>query len=235
MNNLDTLRVLRQTIYKDTSKYFENYLEVFHTGMSLVLDASDMLVEKEKESDHRTSDGASKLAAWRFISTMPTSVIWCNETALCGDYGIAKNILRLSLEEFVKLVYYVTFPDKALRQVNHDRDKDEVDLASMLKQLDFEGRQGLLKLHGDLSAFYSHANLNLPQEMVYHIHDEQIQLGGGPRFAPELFEPIIQQLIIIVANTIKYMVIRFPYILDTEEWRVRFEEFVPKAASMLPD
>lgn len=235
MNNLETLLAYRQKIHKDTLHLFGDQLDLFNMGISLLLDASDMLVETEKETDHNTGDGASKTAAWRFISTLPASLLWCSETALSGDYGIAKNILRLSLEEFVKMSYYTTFPEKALRQVTRDRDKDEIDLAEMLKQLDLENRQDILKLHGDLSAFYAHANLNLPQELVYRGLENQIQIGGGPRFTPEFFEPIIQQLIIIVANTIKCLVIRFPYVAENEKWMVRFAVFVPKAADALPD
>jgi hypothetical protein len=235
MNNLDNLKSLRQKIYRDTTSHFGKYLRLFYEGISLFLDASDILVSTEKVSDHHTMEGASKTAAWRFISTLPTSLFWCCEIAISGDYGIAKNILRLSLEEFVKLAYYVTFPDKALKQVIRDRDNDEADLGDMLKQLDFEHRQNLMRLHGDLSAFYSHANLNLPQELVFHEPEKQIQIGGGPRFSSDLFEPIIQQLIIIVANSIKYIVIRFPYLADNKTWMNRFEEFVPKAADVLPD
>jgi len=199
MNNLDKLKSLRQKFYRDTISDFGKSLQLFYEGVSLLMDASDILVLTEKVSDHHTVDGASKTAAWRFVSTLPTSLYWCCEIAMSGDYGIAKNILRLSLEEFVKLAYYSTFPDKALKQVVRGRDSDEIDLGDMLKQLEFEHRSGILRLHGDLSAFYSHANLNLPHELVFKEHEE-IQIGGGPRFSPDLFEPIIQQLIIIVAN-----------------------------------
>lgn len=105
----------------------------------------------------------------------------------------------------------------------------------MLKQLDFDKRQDLTKLYGDLSSFYSHANLNVPQELVYDEPEKGIQIGGGPRYRPDLFEPIIQQLIIIVANSIKFIVIRFPHLLNDMTWKNRFEEFVPKAADVLPD
>jgi len=234
MNNLDKLKSLRQKFYRDTISDFGKSLQLFYEGVSLLMDASDILVLTEKVSDHHTVDGASKTAAWRFVSTLPTSLYWCCEIAMSGDYGIAKNILRLSLEEFVKLAYYSTFPDKALKQVVRGRDSDEIDLGDMLKQLEFEHRSGILRLHGDLSAFYSHANLNLPHELVFKEHEE-IQIGGGPRFSPDLFEPIIQQLIIIVANSIKYVVIRFPYLMDDKPWMNRFEKFVPKAADVLPD
>ncbi|MBM3152135.1 MAG: hypothetical protein FJZ96_08035 [Chloroflexi bacterium] len=235
MNNLAKLKSLRQKIYQDTTSNFGEHLQLFYEGNSLLLDASDILVSTEKVSDHHTADGASKTATWRFVSTLPTSLYWCCEIAVSGDYGIAKNILRLSLEEFVKLAYYSTFPDKALRQVVRDRDSDEIDLGDMLKQLELEHRSGILRLYGDLSAFYSHANFNLPRELVFEEPEKQIQIGGGPRFSPDLFEPIIQQLIIIVANSIKYVVIRFPYLIDDKVWMGRFEEFVPKAADVLPD
>ncbi len=235
MNNLETLDTLRQKYYQDTIKQFGGQLQVFNEGVLLLMDAGDILVDTEKAPDIHKSEGASKFAAWRFLSTLPTSLFWSCDIALKGDYGISKNILRLSLEELVKLAYFVTFPDRALRQVVHERDSDETDLAEMLQQLDFDKRQELMKLYGDLSSFYSHANLNLPQELVYDKPEKGIQIGGGPRYRPDLFEPIIQQLIIIVANSIKFIVIRFPHLLNDMTWKNRFEEFVPKAADVLPD
>jgi hypothetical protein len=50
-----------------------------------------------------------------------------------------------------------------------------------------------------------------------------------------LFEPIIQQLIIFIANSIKVIVIRFPHLLEDKAWKNRFEEFVLKAVDVLPD
>ncbi|MEW6083306.1 MAG: hypothetical protein AB1607_01805 [Chloroflexota bacterium] len=135
----------------------------------------------------------------------------------------------------MKLAYYVTFSDKALKEIVRDRDRNEINLGDMLIQLDFEHRQNLMRLHGDLSAFYSHANLNLPRELVFQEPEKHILIGGGPRFSPDLFEPIIQQLIIIVANSIKYIVKRFSYLVDNKMWMHRFEEFVLKAANVLPD
>ena len=235
MNNLDKLAYLRQKYYRDSKNQFSVYLNTFYDGLSLFIDASDLLVETEKVSNHHTVEGASKTAAWRFISTLPTSLFWCCEISLSGDYAIAKNILRLTLEEFVKLAYYVTFPEKALRQVAHGSEKDEVDLNNMLKEMDFEHRKNLMRLHGELSIYYSHANYNLPQELIFQESGKRPQIGGGPHYSSDLFEPIIQQLIIIIANSIKYMVNRFPYLLENETWLKRFEGFVTNADNILPD
>lgn len=198
MSSFDDIKKLRFRIYQETIRRLDKYLRLVRDGTSLLIDASEILESEEKSADHRTAEGASKTAAWRFLSTLPTSSFWCCEIAMSGDYGIAKNILRLTLEELVKLAYYVTFPDKALRRVAQDRDSDEVNLADMLHQMDFKQRDGLMRLHGELSAFYSHANLNLPQELVFHELDNSIRIGGGPRFSPNIFEPIIQQLLIII-------------------------------------
>jgi hypothetical protein len=235
MNNLEKLDFLRQKYYQDTIKEFEKQLKVFNEGTLLLMDASDILVDTVEAPDIHTSEGASKIAAWRFLSTLPTSLFWCCDIALKGDYGISKNILRLCLEELVKLAYYVAFPNRALRQVVHEKDSDETDLGEMLMQLDFDKRQDIMKSYGDLSSFYSHANLNLPPEMVYDEPKKGIQIGGGPRYRPDLFEPIIQQLIIFIANSIKVIVIRFPHLLEDKAWKNRFEEFVLKAVDVLPD
>lgn len=235
MSSFEDLNILRRQIHEQTIRQFGKYLQFFNDGISLLIDASEILESTDKTTDHHTSEGASKTAAWRFLSTLPSSSIWCCEIALSGDYSIAKNILRLTLEETVKLAYYVNFPEKALRQITQDRDKDEVDLAEMLRHLDFEHQKDLIRLHGDLSAFYSHANLNLPTEMVFHEEDSRIRIGGGPRFSPDIFEAIIQQLLILVANALKYIVIRFSGLIEDSTWMKRFENYVTTVAEVLPD
>ncbi len=235
MNNLDNLKTSRQQIYRDTMHQFGKQLHLFQEGCLLLMDASDILVDTEKKADHHTAEGASKSAAWRFISTLHTSLFWCCETALNGDYAISKNILRLSLEEMIKLEYYVAFPDMALKQVEQDSDKDEVNLAQMLRELDFEDRQNLLKVYGNLSALYAHANFNLPPELVFHELDNQTRIGGGPRFSPDFFDPIIHHLIAIVANSLRCVVIRFPYLADNQTWMNQLENFGARVTGIYPD
>uniref|UniRef100_A0A832H0P1 Uncharacterized protein n=1 Tax=Oscillatoriales cyanobacterium SpSt-402 TaxID=2282168 RepID=A0A832H0P1_9CYAN len=235
MSSFDNLKTQRRQIEKQTTKQFGKYLRLFDDGISLLIDATEILESTDKLTNHRTVEGASKTAAWRFLSTLPSSAIWCCETALGGDYGIAKNILRLTLEEAVKLAYYVTFPEQALRQVTQGRDKDDVDLAEMLRQLDLEHKKSLIRLHGELSAFYSHANLNLPAEMVFYEQGGRITIGGGPRFSPDLFEVIVQQLLILMTNALKYVVIRFPGLAENSVWAKRFEAYFPTVAEALPE
>ena len=235
MSSLDNIKAYRLRVMELTTTRFANFLVLFDEGVSLLIDASAILEATHKTTDHHTAKGASEAAAWRFLSTLPTSATWCFETALSGDYGIAKNIIRLTLEETVKLAYYITFPDKALRQVTLDRDKDEVDIADMLKSLEFEHRSGLIRLHGDLSTFYSHANLNLPTELIYQEQETRVLIGGGPRFDPDLFEPIVQQLLILVANALKYILIRFPSVSQNTAWLAQFEKYLPTVAEALPN
>ncbi len=235
MNSLDKLKAYRRQVSEQTASQFAALLRLYDEGVSLLVDASGILESKNRVTDHHTADGASQAAAWRFLSTLPSSAIWCCETAIGGDYGIAKNILRLVLEETVKLAYYVSFPDRALKQVTLDSDKDEVNLGDMLRQLEFEHRSGLMRLWSDLSTYYVHANLNLPPELIYHEKGGAVLIGGGPRLDPGLFEPIMHQLLILITNALKYILIRFPSVAEDNAWLARFEKYVPAVAEALPN
>ena len=97
MNDLNSLRSQRRQIAEQTAKQCSDLIKLFEEGMSLLIDASEILEAREKNINRNTVEGASKTAAWRFLSTLPTSASWSFETALSGDYIIAKNILRLTL------------------------------------------------------------------------------------------------------------------------------------------
>lgn len=105
----------------------------------------------------------------------------------------------------------------------------------MLKELGNEKRTGVMRLHGDLSAFYSHANLNLPPELIYKEPDGRIVIGGGPRFDLDLFEPIVHQLLILIANALKDALLGFPKLAEHGEWSARFKETVSAMAAVIPD
>lgn len=235
MNSSETLWTLRRQISKRTTEKFAGLIAVFDDAISLLIDANAILEGLYSVTDHHTAEGASQTAAWRFLSTLPTSIGWCYFAALSGDYSISKNLLRLTLEEAVKLAYYVTFPDKALRQILRDSDKDKTNIKNMLKDLGNEQRSGLMRLHGELSAFYSHANLNLPPELIFKEPDGRIVIGGGPRFEPDLFEPIVHQLLILTANALKDILIGFPRLAEDGTWLARFEKIVPAMAAAIPD
>lgn len=235
MNSSDTLWALRRQISMQTAEKFVELIAVFDDALSLLIDTNAILEGLYKITDHHTSEGASQSAAWRFLSTLPTSIDWCYFAALNGDYGISKNLLRLTLEEAVKLAYYVTFPDKALRQILRGGDNDETNIGNMLKALDSERRSGLMRLHGELSAFYSHANLNLPPELIFKESDGRTVIGGGPRFAPDLFEPIVHQLLILAVNVLRDISIGFPRLTEDSNWLAKFEKIIPAMAAAIPD
>lgn len=112
-NSSVDLWTIRQRIAQRTTEGYADLVVVVDSAISFLIDTVATLEGFYKVTEHHTAEGASQAASWRFLSTLPTSVSWCYYIALRGDYGIAKNLLRLSLEEAVKLSYYVAFPDRA--------------------------------------------------------------------------------------------------------------------------
>ena len=93
--------------------------------------------------------------------------------------------------------------------------------------------KGILNLYGRLSNLYVHANLNLPPEIVYEEKD-LAQIGGGSRYIPELFEAIVHQLLILIANALKYVLTRFPVLIENEKWLHNYLMFLEKASLAKP-
>jgi hypothetical protein len=209
MDDVDLIRGPRGEVVKKTRSNHELLIHLFNTGINLLINANKFLQPEADSIDPMTSEGSSKIAVWRFLSTLPISLTWSFDTALCGDYGISKNILRLSLEESIKLAYYSEFPESALKQVVHSKDKDEKNISEMLKDLDLPQKSGLLKLHGNLSNFYAHANFNIPPEIAYD-ENESVAIGGGSRYDPDIFKSIVKQLMILNCVVFKYIYHRFP-------------------------
>lgn len=226
MNNLDKIKRSEKQIAEQTTKQFPVILQLFDDGISLLVDATAILEGSSKAINHHTQDGASQTAAWRFLSTLPISANCSFQIALAGNYLVAKHILRLALEETVKLGYYVTFPEQALQQIVRDSDNDHISLGRMLQQLDPQNQRGFIKLHGYLSTGYSHANLNLPPELLSTADGKPIYISGGPCFLPDVFEPIAQQLLILVANAVKFTLKRFPILFENANWTARALAFI---------
>jgi hypothetical protein len=232
MFHLNIIRKPRQEIYNKSKQQFAEIIELLENGIDLVVKCTEILQPEGDVTDRNTPDGASKFAVWRFVSTLPISATWCLDTALCGDYSISKNILRLSLEETIKLSYYSAFPDSALKQITRSRNNDEISIPKMLDQLELDHRKGILSLYGDISNFYSHANLNLPSELVY---DEggKISIGGGSRFIPSTFEAIVFQLIILIGNALKFVTFRYEILLKNDDWMKTFRFFLEEGDKLV--
>lgn len=225
MNNLDKIKAHRKQIRIQTTQQFEELIALFNSGIILLIDSSNIFAVDDIIQDRSTAQGASETATWRFLSTLPTSVLRSFEAALEGDISIAKSILRLSLEEAIKLAYYVEFPEKALQQITEDRDRDSVGFSDILDKLEFKEGKKLKKLHGVLSNLYLHANLNIPSELL-HEENGIKYLAGGPIYLPDQFEAIVNQLLVIIAIAMKYIYKRFPKI--DLKWVGRLLEFLAK-------
>jgi hypothetical protein len=226
MNNLDKIKNSEKQIAEQTTKQFPAIMQLFDEGISLLVDATTILEDSSKAINQHTQDGASQTAAWRFLSTLPISANYSFQIALAGNYLVAKHILRLALEETIKLGYYVSFPEQALQQIVRDSDNDHVNLSRMLQQLDPENRLELIKLHAHLSKAYSHANLNLPPELLFTADGKPIYISGGPCFLPDVFKAIAQQLLILVANALKFILKRFPILFENAIWTARALAFI---------
>lgn len=235
MDSYETLRVHRNAISRETSNRFPKHLAALAQAVNLLIDATEVIQRSEQRADHHTPEGASKFAVWRFLSAIPSAASLCIEAASAGDYFEAKTLLRLILEEAVKLAYYAEHPDDALRQVERSRDKDDIGLSLVVAQVAKDRGSGLMRLHGYLSAYYSHANVNIPPELIYLDDPQHPQIGGGPRFAPDLFEPIAQQLLLLVANALHAATKRFPSLDEDPRWSASFGSFTMSAASLMPD
>jgi hypothetical protein len=234
LNSTSQIAQYRRGIYEKTVSEFPRYVQLHNEAIALLIDASGILEKLGMGANHDTAEGASKSAAFRFMSSIPTTAHWIIESARSGDYGISKSLLRLLLEESVKLAFYVQFPIEALKQVVRDRDTDDVDLSDMLDRLNIEKKAGVLRLHGQLSALYVHANLNLPTELLDKQADGKIFLVGGPRYRADLFEPIAQQILILLVNTIKSILQRFPEVGEDTAWSVRLGAILPHIIEVLP-
>lgn len=230
--NLKKIYLHRQDIKNSTANRFKDEIEIFYRGISLLLDVSEILEHLYPIQDRKTSEGASQSAAWRFLSTSPTSSLRSFECALEGDFSIAKHILRLNLEETLKLAYYAVEPKEALRVINLDRDNDGIRFSELIKALELSESNGLGQLYGQLSNLYTHANLNVTEELVREKNGE-IYIAGGPVENYEIFEAILQQLLMFIANIIKYLPISFPLLLE-ESWFLSGAEFVREVIDLLP-
>ena len=135
MNSLPIIREPRKLIKSQTIDQFTQLITLFEIGISLLVDCTNILKDEGSSLSLETAEGASKYATWRFLSTLPISIVWCFDIAQNGDYLISKNLLRLSIEESIKLAYYATHPGQALRQIVQDRDSDEVNLSYMIEEL----------------------------------------------------------------------------------------------------
>ena len=225
MNEIDIIRGPRGQVVKKTRVNHDSIIKLFGSGANLLIDANRSVQAESRLLDHKTQEGSSKLAVWRFLSMLPISLAWCFDTALCGDYGISKNILRLSLEETIKLIYYSEFPEAAHKQVVYSKDTDLVNISDMLKELNIPAKRGFLKLYGNLSNFYCHANFNIPPEIAYE-ENGNISIGGGSRYLPDTFENIVKQLLQLNANALKYTANRFPVILEDLEFLTKLNNYI---------
>ncbi len=86
MSSLDNIKTFRRKIAEETTAQFSDLILLFDEGILLLIDASEILEASHKMADHHNAEGASEAAAWRFLSTLPSSATWCFETALSGDY-----------------------------------------------------------------------------------------------------------------------------------------------------
>lgn len=234
MSTIEQIRLPRQEVFNKTKKLFPKEIELFEEGISLLLECMENLQPEGEKTDKNTPDGASKFAIWRFLSTLPISLTWCLDIALCGDYMIAKNILRLSLEETIKLSYYSAFPNSALDQITKSRDSDDIRLSKMIKKLELEQQEGILGLYKDISNYYSHANLNLPPEILYE-ENQEIQIGGGSRFIQKTFRGIVSQLLILIAHTLKFTLLRYHQLLENDLWMKKTRLFLENIDYLIND
>ena len=232
MSVLKGIREVRGVIANQTISHFPELVRLVETGIELLRESNWLVKPRDGSVNLKTSEGASKVAVWRFLSTLPISTTWCLDIALCGDYLISKNILRLALEESIKLIYYSAFPEHALKQIARSRSKDVITIPQMLKRIELAQEKGLLELYGNLSNFYAHANLNLPPELIYE-EEGKVLIGGGSRFLPAIFEAICQQLIILLGNALKFVLLRFPELKRDHEWMERFKSFIEEGHALI--
>ena len=95
-----------------------------------------------------------------------------------------------------------------------------------------EDSRDIEKLRGGLSNLYSHANLNLPDELLFLEEPGRVLIGGGPRFIREEFGAIVHHLLVYMGRALIYLVVRFPSLPETGKWLTRTETYLQSVAKL---
>jgi len=234
MGGYSQLGLVRTAMRRKTEETFPELLDAVREAIELLIDATEVLVNSGARGEHRSPEGASRSAVWRFLSTLPSSATWCLEASVSGDSYIAKALLRLCLEEAVKLAYYGEQPAAALRQVMSGKTADETEIDEMIRALAPAREKEYMRLWGHLSNLYVHANLNLPPELIYEAESGEPQIGGGPRFDPQLFQPIAEQLLAFIVTALFAAARRFPELSGDSKWAEKVHNLVDQSERLAP-
>jgi hypothetical protein len=226
LTEINITRAVSKQIQRKSISEFRTLIDLVEEGISLLIKTTEFLEKLEPSIDKNTEAGASKAAAWRFLSTLPTTAILTLEASECGLIALAKYLLRLCLEESISLAFYVELPNEALSQINRDTDRDKIDFGEKVERLNLPFAKEIKKLWGGLSSVYSHANLVIQHELMAKDDDGNVYLVGGPIYLPDQFQAIQKQLLIILGNALKYILFRFEKLHQNDHWRSRFEKFL---------
>jgi hypothetical protein len=61
--------------------------------------------------------------------------------------------------------------------------------------------------------------------LIFYKTDGRTTFGGGPRYDPSTFEAIIQQQLMLIADTANSILVRFPRLVEDALWYSIYEKY----------
>jgi len=159
MNSFIRFSELHLEIEKITFEQHKEDLELCFDGISLFLTVEEIL--QGTEYKYSTPVEAARSLLWRYLVSVPSTAYVCLRCAIQGQHRIAKNLLRILIEETVSIRYFAENFERAYMVINSSIKSGipkEPKLSTKLRKIDSKSKKSLITLYDAISDGTSHAN-----------------------------------------------------------------------------